>query len=232
MFVSATISPPARRMRSTTPLSAEGTKPESACDPHVHGTPATPTQSFSEIVFPERGPDASALTRHQRTTALSGSSADSGARPGSRAASTTGTAAAPRAANASIVPISASERSLNCSCSPGAIENPLTRANSFSSSTPGLSRANASPVPRAPPAQYNEPAAIVADRAWRSIDRGPQLSPGSVAGAAAAVAWLRLVAWLLAAVPEEVVELSCACAAAVCEQFDGVERACSDLDLG
>ncbi len=89
MFVTATISPPARRMRSATTLSVEGTNPCSAAEPQLSGTPATATESLTATRRPDRRPSAtSARTRQRRTIAFSGSSPSAGRRPGSRTAAT------------------------------------------------------------------------------------------------------------------------------------------------
>ena len=74
MFVTATMDAPADSTRCTTVLSMLGTKSSRIEEPAVIGTPAIAMQSLVAILIPESAPDASsAVTPHQRTTALYGS---------------------------------------------------------------------------------------------------------------------------------------------------------------
>ena len=86
MLVTATISPPAARMRLTTAASSDGTYPCSTGEAPVSGIPAIEMLSLSATRLPRSGPSAAPASRmeQRRTIALYGSSASPSGPPGSR----------------------------------------------------------------------------------------------------------------------------------------------------
>ncbi len=88
-FLPTTV-PPDCSTRVTIVASKSGTRPSSANDPKLIGTPATAIWSLKLTVLPSSAPVPAGAIRHFHVQAFSGSSSAVGRRPGVRTAATMG----------------------------------------------------------------------------------------------------------------------------------------------
>src|SRR5581483_3155912 len=95
---------PASSVRVTTVASMSGTKPSSAADPFIIGTPATHTLSLTTTRLPASGPSAAPRISHRQYQALNGLSDGSGRCPAGRGYFGASGAGSGNCSTASIVP--------------------------------------------------------------------------------------------------------------------------------